>query len=111
MDDLIDYTHPKVNEMVSAIGGDYLFDKEARESFNDGELLYYTGFFMIDRSCCGVGGSAYALVAGFVVDWHCGRADDGCPVSKIRPIRDRRMRERIIERIKAEDPLRQVVFV
>lgn len=108
---VIDYTHPTVNEMVSAIGGNYLFNQEVRIPDEKGDVLYYCGFFMIDRSCCGVGGSAYCLVVGHVVDWQYRTAANGRPVSKVRPVKDRRTREMLVDRLKKEDPLRQVAFV
>lgn len=110
-DDIIEFHHPRLNESISAIGGDYLFDEEVRAPVEEGEILYYTGFFMIDRSCCGVAGSAYALVPGFVIDWHFRTGEDGRPVSRVRRITSPRARKGIEDMIRSGDPLRRVTFL
>lgn len=107
----IEFEHPALHNAISAIGGEYLFTEEKRVAAADGELLYYIGFFMIDRSCCGVGGSAYALVAGIVDRWHFKTAENDRPVSLVRPVKSRRERTRIQAMIKKEDPLCQVAFL
>ncbi len=110
-DDRVSFAHPAVNEPISAIGGEYLFTEERRVADPEGDLLVYKGFFMIDRSCCGVGGSAYAMVAGFVDQWHCRTGPDNRPVSLVRPVKDKGDRARIAAMIKKEDPLCQVSFL
>ncbi len=110
-DSSIEFQHPKLNEPVSAIGGDYLLSREHTATVDGGEVLYFTGFFSIDRSCCGVGGCAYALVPGIVVDWKYKTGEGGQPVSRLQPVRDERIRQRIVEIIKKDDPLRQVTFL
>ncbi len=110
-DDRVSFAHPVVNEPISAIGGEYLFTEEKRVADPGGDLLYYKGFFMIDRSCCGVGGSAYALVAGIVDQWHFKTAENDRPVSLVRPVKSQRERIRIQAMIKKEDPLCQVAFL
>jgi hypothetical protein len=106
----IDFKHPPLNEAIYSIGGEYRFNDERRVSGVGGEILYYTGFFMIDRSCCGVAGCAYAMVAGLIVNWKCETSKDGVAVSRVLPIKKQRDRERIIKMIKKEDALCQVVF-
>ncbi|MCF8035499.1 MAG: hypothetical protein K9K62_01375 [Desulfobacteraceae bacterium] len=107
----VEFTHPVLNEQVSAIGGHYVFTREVRAVFAGREMLYYTGYFVMDRSCCGVGGCAYALVAGFVQDWHCGSAADGRPVSRVRPVTDSKWQASITAGIKNADPMIQVSFL
>lgn len=107
----VEFTHPVLNEQVSAIGGHYVFTREVRAVFAGKEVLYYTGYFVMDRSCCGVGGCAYALVAGFVQDWHCASAADGRPVSRVRPVTDSKWQENIAAGIKKADPMTQVSFL
>ena len=110
-DSHLEFEHPVLNEAVPAIGGEYQFSEEKRVSAEGGDILYYKGFFMIDRSCCGVGGSAYAMVAGVVAGWHCKTAENGRPVSLVRPLRNTAARTRITAMIKKEDPLCQVTFL
>ena len=107
---VIEFLHPKLNEPVSAIGGDYLLEQEHTAPIDAGEVLYFTGVFSLDRSCCGVGGCAYALVPGIVVAWKYKTGEDGQPVSRVRPVRDERTRQRIVDIVKKADPLRQVTF-
>lgn len=110
-DSVTEFVHPVLNEAICAIGGEYVLHHEMRVVDGDGDLLYYTGFFMIDRSCCGVGGSAYAMVAGFVVDWEYKIAEDGCRVSRVRPVKKQRDRKRIEAMIKQMDPMCRVTFL
>ena len=107
----LEFEHPVLHEAVPAIGGEYQFSEEKRVAAEGGDILYYKGFFMIDRSCCGVGGSAYAMVAGVVARWHCKTAGNGRPVSLVRPVRSTSARTRITAMIKSEDPLCQVTFL
>ncbi len=73
-------------------------------------MLYFTGYFIMDRSCCGAGGSACALVAGFVRDWKYAKTSAGIPISRVVPVTDEKMRNRIAAMIKESDPLIQVSF-
>ena len=53
------------------------------------------GGAIVDTSCCGVGGCAYALVPGFVVDWKYRRNEGGLAVSRVEPIRDEVIQGRV----------------
>jgi len=64
---------------ITAIGGSYYYTDELLAVFEDDDLLYYVGVMVIDTSCCGTGGCAYAMVAGFVREWQCGTDDQGRP--------------------------------
>ena len=83
---LKEYTHDYVNREVSAIGGHYMFTKEVKLHFNERDILYLVGHGVVDNSCCGFGGFAYALVCGFVVSWKNKKNYDGVPVSEVEPI-------------------------
>ncbi|MFW5936847.1 MAG: hypothetical protein ACOCS6_02205 [Desulfosalsimonas sp.] len=107
----VEFTHPVLDEQVSAIGGYYVFTREVCAVFAGKEVLYYTGYFMMDRSCCGVGGCAYALVAGFVQDWHCTSAAGGRPVSRVQPVTDSKWQASITAGIQKTDPMIQVSFL
>ncbi|MFW6081422.1 MAG: hypothetical protein ACOC7W_05870 [Desulfosalsimonas sp.] len=106
----VDFTHPVLNEPVSAIGGEYLFEREHVAEAGGGQVIYFTGYFMLDRSCCGVGGCAYALVAGFVRQRKYRSESDGRQVSLVEPVDDPETRRRIESMIKESDPLMQVAF-
>lgn len=108
---ILDFTHPALNEPVSAIGGQYVFTRQQRIGVNGGEVLCYSGYFVLDQSCCGAGGCAYALVAGFVEDWNYAAAADGRPVSRVRPVADKIMQKRIEALIRKTDPYIQVSFI
>ena len=64
-----DFAHPQLGREVTAIGGHYVFGKEIRMPFYSREILYFVGYAVLDSTCCGVGGVAYVLVAGFIKQW------------------------------------------
>lgn len=107
----LDFSHPVLGEPVGAIGGQYVFTREARAEIDGREVLYYTGYYVLDRSCCGVGGCAYALVAGFVEDWKYDANPGGRPVSRVRPVTDEGDQNRISAVIRQADPYIQVSFL
>lgn len=110
-DRLTDFTHPALNEQVDAIGGSYILTDEFRIPMDGEELLYFTGVAIVDRSCCGVGGCAYAFVPGFVVEWHYKTGDTGRPVSRIRPVDDETLRERVSALIHRNHTVQQIQFL
>ena len=106
-----DFSHPALNEQVAAIGGSYVLTDEFRTQVSGFELLYFTGIAIVDRSCCGVGGCAYALVPGFVEEWHYKIDDAGRPVSRIRSVEDERTREKISDVIHSKHMVQQITFL
>lgn len=106
-----DFEHMETNTPATAIGGEYHLTGERRMALGDAVILYYTGIFMVDRSCCGAHGGAYALVVGFVVDRAYKITPAGRPVSRVRPVESRRDRARIESIIREQDPLIRVVFL
>ncbi len=106
-----DFEHMEINAPVSASGGEYQLTGERRMVFRGAVILYYTGIFKVDRSCCGAGGGAYALVVGFVVDRAYKITPAGRPVSRVRPVENRREQARIESIIREQDPLIRVVFL
>lgn len=105
-----DFVHPKLDEEVTAIGGHYVLTKEVRESFNDQSFLYFTGYAVIDTSCCGAGGCAYAFVPGLIVEWKYKNTPDNHPVSRIKPVRDPAIQREIKRLIKDREIVNQVNF-
>ena len=104
------YTHIPLNEEVTAIGGYYVLEKEVRMPFRGEEVLYVVGMSLIDSSCCGMTGCKYAIVPGYILDWHVGADADGLPVTQVQPIRDQDTRNEIIDLIKRSDLIQHVEF-
>jgi hypothetical protein len=66
---LKDYIHPDLNEEIRTISGHYILSRKNRLPFNDRQVLYFIGCAVVDSSCCGTGGCAYALVPGYIRQW------------------------------------------
>ncbi len=105
-----EYTHHELNREVDAIGGHYVLTKEARLPFKGREVLYLVGYAVVDNSCCGVGGMAYALVPGFVLDWKSQMNDEGLAISLVEPIHDQAMQREIRQWIERKEGVHQVRF-
>jgi len=105
-----DFTHPALNEAVTAIGGSYYFTSEVREEFEGDDLLYYIGAMVVDTSCCGTGGCAYVMVAGFVREWKSKTGDNGRPVSRVSLVTQKARQDRIAAFIKKKHMVQQVTF-
>jgi hypothetical protein len=107
---IIDYTHPALNEEITAIGGHFVLIKENRLYREPHEILYYVGYAVVDTSCCGLGGTAFAWVAGYIHDWQYRWTADGRPVSRIEPIRNESVKRDLSRSIKATEGVVQVNF-
>jgi len=105
-----DFSHPALNEQVTAIGGSYFILKEGRLPFADGEILYLVGAAIFDTTCCGTGGCAYAQVPGFIRKWRYKTDQNGRPVSGIQPVTDLRQQKKIREMIMRRESVLQVDF-
>lgn len=106
-----DFTHPQLNERVTAIGGSYLLFKEVRLPLDGEELLYLIGAAILDTTCCGTGGCAYALVPGFIRQWQYKTDANGRPVSQVSPVAGDRLRERVRAIILKKESVHQVDFM
>ena len=82
----MEFIHPVLNIEIEAIGGHYMITHEDKLSLFDNEILYFVGYAVTDRACCGVGGCGYAIVAGCIIDYKSGLTDDGRPISIIEPV-------------------------
>ena len=105
-----DFTHPLLGKEVTAIGGHYVFGKEIRLPYHKREVLYFVGYAVLDSTCCGVGGVAYVLVAGFIRQWKLKKNQNECFVSRIQPIRDQATREEVSRVIRKKEMVYQVSF-
>jgi hypothetical protein len=104
------YAHPELSQEGTAIGGFYVLIKEARLTFEGREILYLVGHAAFETTCCGVGGCAYALVPGFIVEWKGRTNADGLAVSQLEPIRDRAVQAKVRQLIENEETVHQVLF-
>jgi hypothetical protein len=106
-----EYVHQELNQEVIAIGGRYVLVKEERLPFRGREVLYLVGQAAFDTSCCGVGGCAYALVPGFVLDWKAATNREGLVVSRVEPIHDGALQKEIEGAISRREVIQQVRFL
>lgn len=106
-----EFRHPRIGEEVCAVGGRYVFMKEVRLAFEGEQVLYLLGAARADSSCCGLGGTAFAAVAGFIRRWHCGRTPQGDAVSEVEPIEREDQREALRRRIMAAERVPQVNYI
>ncbi|RJP37693.1 MAG: hypothetical protein C4548_14050 [Desulfobacteraceae bacterium] len=108
---VMEYVHPELMIPVTAIGGNCTFTKSERLQLGEDEVFYLVGMAVFDSTCCGYGGCAYAYVPGLIRQWHFKTDADGRPVSKILPIADSGMQERIKKRIMEKECVQQVNFL
>jgi len=105
-----DYVHHELNQEITAIGGHYVFIEENMFSFHGRKVLYLIGHALFDTTCCGTGGCGYALVPGFIENWKYNTTEEGLPISRLEPIRDKTSKEEIQRLIKNKEVVNQVVF-
>ena len=105
-----DFIHPDLGQEVTAIGGHYVFNKEARIAYNGREVFYLVGYAVVDTSCCGAGGCAYALVPGFVKAWKYKTDVNAVSVSQIEPISDHLDQQAIQRLVQKKEVVQQVTF-
>jgi len=107
---LKDYIHPVLNEEILTISGHYVLSEENRLPFNDRQVLYFIGCAVVDASCCGPGGCAYALVPGYVRRWKYKLNASHLAVTQVEPVRDQADRQAIRQLIKEKEGIQQVNF-
>ena len=105
-----DFVHPRLGQEVTAIGGHYVFGKEMRMPFRARKILYLVGYAVLDTTCCGVGGAAYVLVAGFIQNWKYkkNQADDS--ISRIELIGDPSIQKEVSRIIRQKEMVHQITF-
>ncbi len=109
--ELQDFIHPELGQEITAIGGHYVFNNEHRLSFEGCEVLYLVGYAVVDTSCCGVGGCAYAMVPGYVRAWKYKKNETNAPVSQVEPVCDADDQVAISQLIQQKEMVQQVTFV
>ena len=106
-----EYIHHPLGEEVEFISGRYVLQKEERITINGREILYRVGYGVVDSSCCGNTAVKYALVPGFIKEWHSRESENGHPVSDVEPIAEQIDRKEISEIIKKAESVSQVNFL
>jgi hypothetical protein len=104
-----DYVHD-LNKEVRSISGYYSFQREERLAHRGKDYLYLVGVGVVETSCCGVGGCAYALVTGEVVDWKARTNEEGLSVSRVEPVADPALQKELAGIINEKETVSQVQF-
>jgi hypothetical protein len=105
-----DHIHPVLNEEIRTISGHYILSREKRLPYNDRQILYYIGCAVVDSSCCGTGGCAYARVPGYIRQWKYKLNAGNLSVTQVEPIRDKADRRALRVLIKEKEGVQQVNF-
>ena len=105
------YVHNPLNEELTAIGGHCVITKEVRLPVNGREAFYTVGYGVMDTTCCGVGGCAYATVHGYITDWKGEKNDEGQWVSRMESITEPEFRKLIEAKIRESETVQQVNFL
>lgn len=104
-----DYIH-EVNREVQSISGWYVLQREERLSHKGKQYLYVVGVGVVETSCCGTGGCAYALVPGAVMQWKTRTNDEGLRVSQVEPVKDEALQKELTRIITQKETVSQVQF-
>jgi len=110
MTELIDHVHYELNQEITAIGGHYAFLKEGTIPYGDQTVLYYVGCAVMDSTCCGVGGIAFARVPGYIHNLRYRTDANGAPISRIEPILDQDSQADIGNVLRENESVTQVAF-
>ena len=105
------YTHFGLNEEHTSITGHYVVTSEVRLPFHGREVLYLTGYSVVDSSCCGVGGCGYALIQGYILNWKERKNADGFDQTIYEPIRDPFIKDELSQVINQRETVTQVNFM
>ena len=106
-----EFSHPPLGEEVEAISGRFVINREGTLALKGREVLYLVGYGVFDTSCCGTGGTGYALVPGFLVKRRFRANAQGAEVSLVEPIREESLRQEIERIIKERESVPQVNFL
>ena len=108
--DIQEFIHPQLGQEVTAIGGHYVFGKEIRLPYKGREILYFVGYAVLDSTCCGVGGSAYVFVPGYIRQWKYKKNQNDLPISRVMPVNARIDQKQIRNLIQKKEMVYQVTF-
>jgi hypothetical protein len=107
---ITEYVHQELNREVTAVGGHYVLVKESKLPFRGREILYLVGHAAFETTCCGVGGCAYALVPGFVLQWKHRTNEHGLAVSQVVAIRDGAIKRDVWCLVERREVVHQILF-
>ena len=108
---MTEYIHQELNQEINAIGGEYILVKEVRLPIDGRAIFYIIGHATYDSTCCGVSGCAYALVPGFITQWHARQNADGLFVSKVEPVHSKTTQAQIRAIILEKEIVHQIQFM
>ncbi len=97
----VKFTHPPLGEEVESISGFYVYTEEKRLQLNEREVLYFVGYSVTNKSCCGVGGCMFATVAGFITNY-ASQIVEGKVISDIKPITNEETQHHIEKLLKKQ---------
>ncbi len=106
-----EFTHPRLNEPVESISGHYEYIEESTVKAGSRTLLYFTGYSITDRSCCGTGGCGFIFIPGYLVKWHNHINDTGEMISTVEPVPAGKEREAIKKLFQHSELHRQIIFM
>ena len=104
----VKFTHPPLGQEVESIAGFYVYTEERRLTHNGREVLYFVGYCITNKSCCGVGGCMFATVAGFITAYAL-QFIEGKVISEIEPIIDEETQTHI-EKLLQKQGILQIGF-
>lgn len=105
------FTHPKLNEEIQSSAGNYTFEKESRIDYSDSEVLYIIGCSAADSTSSEESGSRFALVPGYINNWHYMKDKNGNPVTEVVTIEDNVAKQRITWMLKDQEQCTEVNFL
>ena len=94
-----------------AIGGHYMVTKEITYPVEEREVLITVGYGIMDTTCCGTGGCAYATVHGYILDWKGKTSDEGFPITSFDPIREEALKNLLKKELMQTETIQQVNFI
>jgi len=104
------FTHPRLEVEIETISGHYALTREGHLERDGKQILYYMGYGVTDRSCCGNAGCGYAVVAGVVLSYKRDVDSDGRAVSLVEPLEESTYND-VAEVLRAKEAIRQVHFL
>ncbi|MCG8334555.1 MAG: hypothetical protein MJE63_08555 [Proteobacteria bacterium] len=108
---VLKYVHQGLNKEITAIGGHYAVTKEIKLPVEEREVLITVGYGVMDTTCCGTGGCAYATVHGYILDWKGNTSDEGFPITMFEPIKEEALKHHLQKELMQTEAIQQVNFI
>ncbi len=90
-----EYVHQPLNREVRSVSGGYVLDREEVVFVNGRQVLCIAGVGIVDTACCGMGGSRYVLVPGWLLSFKSRKNAEGLFVSEVERITEPADREAV----------------